>query len=1091
MRILINFSLLLACIGFVQAQTPQYPTGLQKISAQAPNAAALGKFGAIPVSQSTGVPNISIPVFEINVGGVILPISLNYHSSGFRVNEPASNVGLGWALSAAPQVSRNVVGLPDEGSSGFFDGPALTNDPAVISQNYLKYYQANSGDRDLEPDRFSYSMGGQSGGFVFKKDQSIFQIPLSDNKIVYNSGNFLITNTQGVKYTFDQREQSHQNNYAPGYDRQGSSYINNWYASKITSATGIDEISFSYATDCGESAYYVTNYSTKVGILPKADFTEDYEEDGTNITSSQTLNYFRALNVSSIAFKTGKVDFIYACDRLDFPNASRLKEVQVYRKVASGYELIKKIVLTHSYFHYNPDPSGNTISSKIYHRLRLDQVQVFGSDASLPPQTYAMTYDNTPMAPINSNGQDRWGFNNGKFGNMTLIPVTDYMRNGRLYHFGSADRSTDAAYLKACMLKEITYPTGGKTAFEFEPHKFKMREPKVEVRLHELYTSGVHPGANLVVVDFSVPANEPYAHNATIDYFISRYNYPGIVDRPYIKIEDLTSGDVRKIGNANGAQDYSSNGQIPFLLVAGHSYKLSASVPTEPYGTTPVEATSAYVRATIRYVSQTDQEDIRSEGGLRIRTITNYNTNGEQIGQELYKYGINENGLGILLSNSDALYRNYNDVTYRYGYSDRIGGSGMYTCVYNEGDLARTFQSSDVVPLTQLSGSPVVYGDVTRYQLSPSGVTNGKQVSTFTIGADDAMSIPTEFNSLGQFFISNTWKSGLPASIENYKYVNNDYKLISKETNTYLEDRKISFENTKFQNKYSHSGCEIQGSFQIQLDYVFFTYSISSGHIFLTSTEKTTVDDAGRESKIVQNFTYGNTSHLNITQMQSTTSRNEQVVQSFLYPVDKAAAGNVYQKMVDRNMTASVVEAASTLNANPTSRTVITYQDWFGDSKVLLPSLIEQSLQSNPLEAKAHFFHYDGSGNLLEQAKDADVSTVYLWGYDGQYPVAEIKNATYNQVKTALGVAVNTEVNLGAAGLSASQITQLRSALPQAMITTYTYDPLVGMSSSTDANGVTTFYEYDGFQRLKAVREQNASHQAGNVLKSYQYHYKQ
>ena len=50
---------------------------------------------------------------------------------------------------------------------------------------------------------------------------------------------------------------------------------------------------------------------------------------------------------------------------------------------------------------------------------------------------------------------------------------------------------------------------------------------------------------------------------------------------------------------------------------------------------------------------------------------------------------------------------------------------------------------------------------------------------------------------------------------------------------------------------------------------------------------------------------------------------------------------------------------------------------------------------------------------------------------------------------------------------------------------TYTYKPLVGMTSQTDAKGMTTYYEYDAFQRLKTVKDQN-----GNILKQTDYHYK-
>jgi YD repeat-containing protein len=53
-----------------------------------------------------------------------------------------------------------------------------------------------------------------------------------------------------------------------------------------------------------------------------------------------------------------------------------------------------------------------------------------------------------------------------------------------------------------------------------------------------------------------------------------------------------------------------------------------------------------------------------------------------------------------------------------------------------------------------------------------------------------------------------------------------------------------------------------------------------------------------------------------------------------------------------------------------------------------------------------------------------------------------------------------------------------------AMMTTYIYDPLIGIRSYTDENEVTTYYEYDTFGRLIRIKDQN-----GNVLKEYKYNY--
>src|ERR1041385_1611279 len=105
------------------AQSSHPITNLINLGLTSPEVASLGKFGNIPVSYSTGIPQISIPIFEIKMGDVHLPISLDYHAGGVRVDETSSSVGTGWALNAGGFVSRQMVGLPDETSGGYLSSP--------------------------------------------------------------------------------------------------------------------------------------------------------------------------------------------------------------------------------------------------------------------------------------------------------------------------------------------------------------------------------------------------------------------------------------------------------------------------------------------------------------------------------------------------------------------------------------------------------------------------------------------------------------------------------------------------------------------------------------------------------------------------------------------------------------------------------------------------------------------------------------------------------------------------------------------------------------------------------------------------------
>lgn len=54
------------------------------------------------------------------------------------------------------------------------------------------------------------------------------------------------------------------------------------------------------------------------------------------------------------------------------------------------------------------------------------------------------------------------------------------------------------------------------------------------------------------------------------------------------------------------------------------------------------------------------------------------------------------------------------------------------------------------------------------------------------------------------------------------------------------------------------------------------------------------------------------------------------------------------------------------------------------------------------------------------------------------------------------------------------------------MVETYRYKPLIGVTSITDANGLTIYYEYDEFNRIKNIKDYE-----GNILKSIEYNYRE
>jgi hypothetical protein len=74
----------------------------------------------------------------------------------------------------------------------------------------------------------------------------------------------------------------------------------------------------------------------------------------------------------------------------------------------------------------------------------------------------------------------------------------------------------------------------------------------------------------------------------------------------------------------------------------------------------------------------------------------------------------------------------------------------------------------------------------------------------------------------------------------------------------------------------------------------------------------------------------------------------------------------------------------------------------------------------------------------------------------------------------------STTITISGSGL----VDELRLYPQGALMTTYTYAPLIGETSMGDPNGKLTYYDYDSFNRLKNIKDFQ-----GNILKNYQYNY--
>lgn len=110
---------------------------LPKIIKPSPETSALFRFQDYPMDYSTGLPHISIPIYEVTSGSLNVPISLSYHASGRKVYDQDGPIALGWSLNTGGMISRTIYGSADFGTT--VDGTYKFPYPFKID-NLSNYY---------------------------------------------------------------------------------------------------------------------------------------------------------------------------------------------------------------------------------------------------------------------------------------------------------------------------------------------------------------------------------------------------------------------------------------------------------------------------------------------------------------------------------------------------------------------------------------------------------------------------------------------------------------------------------------------------------------------------------------------------------------------------------------------------------------------------------------------------------------------------------------------------------------------------------------------------------------------------------------
>jgi hypothetical protein len=214
----------------------------------------------------------------------------------------------------------------------------------------------------------------------------------------------------------------------------------------------------------------------------------------------------------------------------------------------------------------------------------------------------------------------------------------------------------------------------------------------------------------------------------------------------------------------------------------------------------------------------------------------------------------------------------------------------------------------------------------------------------------------------------------------------------------------------------------------------------------------------------------------------------------FAYPFESNEP--IAIKMTNKNMLAYYTEKITyTDNGSIINGERIKYNEIVSNTEIIKPELvylletpatITQNLTAKFKPEKSYI--YNNKGNIIEiRSEGNQIPTAYLWGYKNQYPIAEIKNVTYQQINAASGWILDRLANANipaAADLNIINNLRNNKNLQNIEVTTYTYKPLIGIETVTYPNGIKHFYEYDLIGRLKIIRDGE-----NNIIERYKYRF--
>lgn len=480
------------------------------------NASAIIKYCDHPVGVRYGVPKIKIPLQTMLYDDLFVPIKMNYHSIGIKVEEEATWTGLGWHLDAGGVITRIIRGENDlaiadkdhhSNALGYpFEHIKPCLDDCEENENDDFHQKVCNGEIDSDPDIFFFNIMGMTGKFLLtpdhdstKKELQIEILRPRKMTAVFDMEENIweLTDQYGYQYQFANREKTHalstyfdfkkgQEHVQFDFDEQSAT--TSWYLTKITSPKGnIAKLRYDTNID-GDSKYLSNSAYHKMNI--NDDFTWDvhyssycFPDDIENVRvtaeyihsdvylKSVTIGDWEATfekseqeDIRSNGAVSGAGTNHYISDIAEGYRRQQLDKIVIKR----AGEIQKTIEFQYSKFRCN-EITSNPIQS---HRLKLDSIFISSEDEN---RRMGFDYvDNFGFPSKESHARDLWGYYNGEeqLYNITPSDFFNYSQPEKLLQEEGKAKHYSLEHIQEGVISKIDFGGGKTQTFKFDHQEF-------------------------------------------------------------------------------------------------------------------------------------------------------------------------------------------------------------------------------------------------------------------------------------------------------------------------------------------------------------------------------------------------------------------------------------------------------------------------------------------------------------------------------------------------------------------------------------------------------------------------------------------